>query len=248
MNDNKEYYYRYVSLKKLNHFLDTKSLYLSRIDKFEDNLEGIDDASILRKIISTKKADNPLIGNENIIEIRKFQNAILNQVKSDLINRQKQYFATCWFLSDHESMAMWDLYAKNAFLVRYQKNVFDNKINMINKRMFSFKSGLIDYVNFNDIGEHNGLDGTNEIDLFFRKSKAFENEKEYRIVVKKVSLMQNYYVIRDFYDSIDFEIFTSPRMNNLDFDIYKEYVQSKFNIEIKQSEIKDIIQFRENNF
>lgn len=55
MGRDNSYYYRYVSLKKLSHFLATKSLYLSRIDKFEDNLEGIDDDSLFKVSFSKKK-------------------------------------------------------------------------------------------------------------------------------------------------------------------------------------------------
>jgi hypothetical protein len=33
-----EFIYRYISIDKLCSFLDTKSLYLSRVDRFEDNL------------------------------------------------------------------------------------------------------------------------------------------------------------------------------------------------------------------
>ena len=35
-----KYVYRYISFEKLIHFLETNSLFFSRMDKFEDNLEA----------------------------------------------------------------------------------------------------------------------------------------------------------------------------------------------------------------
>jgi hypothetical protein len=38
---NQKYVYRYLTLEKLVDFLETGELYLTRLDKFEDNLENI---------------------------------------------------------------------------------------------------------------------------------------------------------------------------------------------------------------
>jgi hypothetical protein len=54
-----KYVYRYLTIDKLIDFLDTNSLYLSRLDTFEDNLENIEPYDIieLKFLISTKPVD-----------------------------------------------------------------------------------------------------------------------------------------------------------------------------------------------
>lgn len=145
-------------------------------------------------------------------------------------------------------MAMWDLYAKNGFLIRYDKDLFEEKIDELKKLNVSFTSRSVDYDNLNEIGFENGLKNANSIDLFFRKSKAFENENEFRLIKKMNSDIGKNFIIEHFFQIIDFEIFASPRMSSLDFAIYNKHFKNEYEVEIRQSEITDIIQLRENNF
>ncbi|WP_395655093.1 hypothetical protein [Flavobacterium sp.] len=54
-----KYVYRYLTIEKLIDFFDTNSIYLSRLDTFEDNLENIEpyDINEIKLLILTKPTD-----------------------------------------------------------------------------------------------------------------------------------------------------------------------------------------------
>ena len=64
---NEKYVYRYVTIEKLIDFLSTNSIYLSRLDTFEDNLENIEpyDINTLKILYLNKPED----ANTDIPEI-----------------------------------------------------------------------------------------------------------------------------------------------------------------------------------
>ena len=103
--------------------INSKTLFFSRADKFEDPFEG---AKGLKK--NKKKWDkhyldffeqaykNPPVGvdfNKSDSEIKKEAKRLLSQLDSGGMHDQKRTFINCWHENDFESEAMWKLYTKN---------------------------------------------------------------------------------------------------------------------------------------
>ncbi|RRJ86671.1 hypothetical protein EG240_16035 [Paenimyroides tangerinum] len=126
-----KYVYRYLTIDKLIDFLDTNSIYLARLDTFEDNLENIEPYDINElKFLTLSKPENanPEIFEqlwENIIEKSKIR---LNEIQEYLIEKQKKRFVSCWILSDVESFGMWDTYGKSGFVIRFEREYFQKII------------------------------------------------------------------------------------------------------------------------
>lgn len=89
---NQKYIYRYITLEKLVDFLKTNCLYLTRLDKFEDNLENIDPYDInelkFRQISKPNNA-NPEISDSTWKEIIKKNHSELKNIQQKLILQQK---------------------------------------------------------------------------------------------------------------------------------------------------------------
>ena len=92
-----KYVYRYLTIEKLVDFLETNSIYLARLDKFEDNLESIEpyDINVLKLRSETlKKPDdaNPKISDSqwngiiqnNINALRELQKTLDQKAKTQV--------------------------------------------------------------------------------------------------------------------------------------------------------------------
>jgi hypothetical protein len=61
-----KYVYRYLTIEKLVDFLETNSIYLSRLDKFEDNLENIEPYDINELKVRSETLSKPYDANPEI--------------------------------------------------------------------------------------------------------------------------------------------------------------------------------------
>jgi len=92
---------------------------------------------------------------------------------------RKQVFLNCWHQSEHESAAMWELYA--------QKNEGLAIVSTFNKLESSFTVaeghdihfGQINYIDYSDIKKPS----SDPIKPFAYKRKSFEHEKEVRAII-----------------------------------------------------------------
>lgn len=256
-----KYVFRYLTLEKLVDFLETGELFLSRLDKFEDNLENISPYEIYELKMRSGLIEKPQNANPNIPEhhwdklISDSRNSLI-QLQENLKMQQKYRFVSCWILSDVESFAMWDIYGKSGFAIRFEREYFQELIKIsipnqtgITKKIDLLVAGKVTYQNFDEI-----IFKEEESKLRFsvyRKHQSFEHEREYRIVafmneILDVSGLR--YKLPSLKD-IRFDIIANPRLDTFQFDKYKEII-SKFTTtqKLTESQLKIWLEFRGNDY
>ncbi|WP_111600032.1 hypothetical protein [Chitinophaga skermanii] len=163
--------WRYVDIHKFLSFLHNQSIMFSRMDTFEDVLEGMP----VRFLIAQKsrvKEDDPLL----LIKENRQHAAI-----------QQKHFVSCWFIGFRESTAMWNLYSnKDSVAIKLNpayllaaaaKSLVDIDAQM---PLSSAYSGKVQYV---DLVQINTEVAYNVKHVGLRKDVGFESEKEFRLVI-----------------------------------------------------------------
>ena len=89
--------WRYMSLEKFVNMLETKSLFFTRADKFEDPFEGFTPPALVE---SYRKSVKRVILDESFTEV-------LIKISE---NSRKYVMCNCWHQNEEESMAMWEKY------------------------------------------------------------------------------------------------------------------------------------------
>ena len=190
---------RYISLGKFIELLDSKSLHLSRIDRFEDKTEGEWFAHLV------KSADKAImLAQTNLKSMNQNENEYLPEDKNDanetnVLNEvsslKKRSYISSWFSSDYLSIAMWKLYGitDEGIAIRVKKDKIE-AIEELNKEYLKelgaeVLNSTVIYVD-DDAEEmckliNNNI--SNEKWLKFRnillKHKAYKFEEEYRMAV-----------------------------------------------------------------
>ena len=196
INDNEisqnKYLWRYMDLHKFLSFVLTKSIYLTRLDKFEDKREGITANQLLYKSIK-RKLDNypPFSAMSKFMTIDNL-GSTMNKIEDELKIIQKFNFANCWVLSDNssESVAMWNLYSKpNSIAIKIKYSDFKEKFSNVEVINYGLKEEVIcspvNYIDFHNDEIILKLLQENKIDPIFMKDISFSHEKEFRIVLKE---------------------------------------------------------------
>lgn len=150
--------WRYLDISKLESLLKDSALYFRRSDKFSDDHEGsYSDPAI---------ADRP----------RFFEGAEPHFIEKGLpeIHRTwaKCTYVNCWFIGDHESLAMWKLYGKVAI-----RSSISNLKKAI-KGEEEFCLGPVSYIDY----EKDMMSQANAFSPFFHKRKIYQHEAEFRIL------------------------------------------------------------------
>lgn len=250
-----KYLYRYVTIEKLIDFLSTNSIYLSRLDTFEDCFEGIQpyDINQLKFLYTEKPIDfNPEITEEMWTETINKSRKRYSDVQADLLSEQKKRFVSCWILSDVESFGMWDTYGKSGFAIRFDQKYFQKLIRESIKiqtgptnKLDLLVAGEVQYQNFDDmlVREKESLIKYS----VYRKHLSFKHESEYRLVGFS-NFLEDYLGIRFLLPNIEklnFEIIANPRLSTFQFQQYQNIISnySKKHLLIK-SDLKTWLEFR----
>lgn len=183
-----DYLWKFVSIEKFFSFVLNKKIYLTRLDKFEDALEGISldyvlfnkTKDLVKKTFS--KHLPPFIGIEfNASESDKFY--------EEFQKFQQSYFASCWFISQDnvESAAMWNLYsAPNSFAIKINYNKFKSNFTQFRfdpEIVTQILLGRVNYYNFQNPSELIEKKKSIKSPVFL-KDISYIHEKEFRIVAK----------------------------------------------------------------
>jgi hypothetical protein len=257
----KKYVYRYLTIEKLVDFLDTGELFLTRLDKFEDNLENIEPYDINELKFQSGLTEKPQNANPNIPEhqwdeLIKISRAGLVQIQKSLQEKQKHRFVSCWILNDVESFAMWDIYGKSGFAIRFERSYFQKLI----KDSIEIQKGKTDEIDLLVVGkvvyqnfDEMLLKEKESLLKFsvFRKHLSFNHESEYRIVgyMKEILDVPGLRFKLPNIEDLDFDIIANPRLDGFQFDKYKG-ILSKYSQKhpLTESELKIWLEFRNNNY
>ena len=143
-----------MTFAKFMSLLVKRSLWFSRIDKFDDPFEGkYPKETILRY------GPPPL--NDNI---------------TDVENARQWMYANCWYISDHESAAMWQLYSSSNEAIALQSTYELLHLNLPENSYV----GEIQYIDF----ERDFIDILNMFTPFMHKRLSFAHERELRALIE----------------------------------------------------------------
>jgi hypothetical protein len=251
-----KYIFRYVTIEKLIDFLTSNSIYLSRLDTFEDCFEGIQpiDLNKLRSLYTEKPHDaSNEISEEMWNEIIERDRKYFNELQFKIISDQKKRFVSCWILSDVESFGMWDTYGKSGFAIRFEHKDFQRLIReSINIQEYPTNiidllvAGEVQYQNFDTM-----LNNEKEYLIkysVFRKHLSFKHESEYRIVgfSDKLSDKTGVRFKLPNFEKLNFEIIANPRLSQFQIQQYQNIISnySKKHV-LSISELKTWLDFRD---
>ena len=164
--------WRYMSFEKFVSLLDTKSLFFTRADKFDDPFEGFMPPSVKEDYVHT-------IGDINTLE--KFRE-----------NWRKYIMCSCWHHAEEESMAMWDKYHLHNSGIAIKTTFGDFKNCLVEG--YEVFLGKIEYINHYEYPVPQNLDEMNMIySWYFYKRRTFEYEREFRAILADFSFLRDYF-------------------------------------------------------
>lgn len=191
LNDlNSAFLWRYVELGKLLDLLVNEHIYFTRLDKFEDGIEGITRKNVWIKEINRSTP----ITKENINKSfnESMQSQIIDEDKTrrleylkSLSDSQQTQFASCWYLGNRESLAMWKLYSRNdgvaiKFNARELVDTLRSAAECYTNSDFQiFLFGPVNYKNIWPFDPDEIFDGTFNA---LKKDKSYSHESEFRFI------------------------------------------------------------------
>ena len=164
--------WRYMDLTKFLDLILNRAIYLRRIDKFEDPYEGyISEA--YKSSLETR-----YISMQNEVKIDDTAKNSLYQTHLNGLKFLPIYtYASCWYLGDVESAAMWKLYGENNNCIAICSTVNDLKVTL---EEIGVKDGTVHLRKVKYIDEMFEFDINNVLQPMFEKRLSFSHENEFR--------------------------------------------------------------------
>ena len=152
--------WNFMSTEKFLSLITSCQLNLARVDQFDDPWEG----SITQGTADAINANWGVAAPQS-----------LDLLKQSLARFRKRAFASCWHMNDHESAAMWDLYARRNAGVAIRTSIKSLKNSLVcTEELF------VGRVNYKDYSAH--VVDMNMYSHILLKRKSFEHEQELRII------------------------------------------------------------------
>lgn len=172
--------WRYMSLTRFMNLLEHKKLWFSRLDKFEDPLEGtFTDVELehLRNLPVVPSPRGPEPVGESYLRLME-----LGRVS---------HYASCWREGKHESMAMWDIFGKLGVSVAIKSDIGRLKaaVGSCEKGVFL---GRVNYLPWEEMATY----PNNAILQCFRKDRSYDHEAEVRAVISALGNDPRYNLTR----------------------------------------------------
>ena len=225
-----QFLWKYLDIHKFISFLVNRELFFTRLDKFEDPIEGIR-TSLLRELNSSDKQ--------------------LDLDAPKIREMQTRNYVNCWFAGDRESMAMWNLYSNaDSVVIKVDFELLKKEIEK------SFKNNLrttpdlkifgksVTYLDLNPFDSNLPLQKISN--SAFKKDRCFEYEKEYRFLIKTSSAIpEEFHKIPINFEKLKLKVLAHPKIEeelwkfeNLKglIDLANRQLDTK--IEIDRSQIK----------
>lgn len=158
--------WRYYSTSKFLWVLQNQSLWLSRLDQFEDPFEGY---STLKNIERRAETLKDILGQEASV----VDELILSNYES---NRQMS-LVNCWSRGDADSPAMWNSFVEDGDGIAIQSKVKNLKSAITSDTGNEYYLGEVNYVDyFEDF-----IDSTNLFKFVMSKPNQYSFEREIRL-------------------------------------------------------------------
>ncbi len=230
---NDKFLWRYIDLHKLIDLLNKKQIYFTRFDHFEDGVEGLTGKGVSLKaftqgepITMTNVGPN-LTPEQKEITIRQDKNW-REMYLDEITGSQQTQFASCWFLGDRESLAMWKLYSrKEGVAIKFKaRQLIDTLVtaarNYTSSAFHIMYLGQVAYKNIwpfdpleNFDGQFNGLN----------KDRSYLHENEFRFVsvvpITEKAKHNNFTLPIGELNTFDFKIITNPFMEKYEMENLK---------------------------
>ncbi len=184
-----EFLWRYFDIHTLLNILNQKRIRFTRMDQFEDALEGIP-FETLEKFIKIKNVSTLNLACLTIEHNNKKANSSRLKIfgcNDNISKRQYIHYVSCWFKEQRESMAMWNLYSNSdgvALKITFGKLKEFLKPNSSESNIKDYFCGKVIYQDFRNQDPYsiNGIAKLKKVSL--RKDVSFSHEKEIRFVIK----------------------------------------------------------------
>ena len=163
--------WRYMDFTKFMSLVDTKKLFFTRPDKFEDPFEG---SWPKINVAAREFAPDDLEGESRDAYLKAMK--VLGEHNKGWLRFNA---VNCWHANEYESAAMWKLYLKSDEGIAIQSTYKRLKESILSEDdVFIGKVKYIDY-------ETEFIDANNQYGSLIHKRKSFEHEKEVRAVITK---------------------------------------------------------------
>lgn len=242
LNDlNDAFLWRYIELHKLLDLLVNEHIYFSRLDKFEDGIEGITGKNVSLKAINQSTP----ITKENINKrfTESMQSQIIEQDKTrrleylkSLSDSQQTQFASCWYIGNRESLAMWKLYSKSdGVAIKFHARELADTLkaaaeSYTNSDFDLFFLGPVNYKNIWPFDPHEKFDGKFNT---LKKDKSYSHESEFRFIsvtnIPSKGKYESFVLPIGKLPAYNLEIITNPFMIDYQKDNLKKFL-SKFGL------------------
>lgn len=163
--------WRYMDFTKFVSLIESRCLYFTRADKFDDPFEGS-----WPKMNIVERHINILGLSQDAQEAE----AHIASMKEISQNWPQFHAINCWHMNEHESAAMWTLYLKSDEGIAIQSTYRKLRESITDDEKIYL--GVVKYIDY----EKEWIDAANNfLSPFVHKRKSFEHEREVRALLTK---------------------------------------------------------------
>jgi hypothetical protein len=165
--------WRYMSLAKFLWMLQKNALYFSRSDLMGDPFEGHYSkiTAMSEEAFVAAQMTDPVFAEMGEAAHRRNFRDLISKVPKEKMG----LFVNCWHMNEHESLAMWKLYASQRESICIQ-STFSRLEQSLPHEAFL---GAVEYIDYNK----QYISVTNALNYIIHKRKSFEHERELRAVM-----------------------------------------------------------------
>jgi hypothetical protein len=243
ISDN-DFLWKYLDLYKFLYLVQTNKIYFSRLDKFDDPLEGLSDRIIYDKFFfdhtSTSEEPNSAIPLEQRLLNADRAKKGLKDIKEVASITQVSQYASCLYISHRESRAMWDLYSScDSVALRFEGKeligIIKNEAQKNTDTNYDYM--IVGNVHYRDLyPPDTTIHPMTEMPNMFsvnKKDSCYAHEKEFRFVVnrkKPDTKVIGFELDFPKMSTLSFNIITHPNMGNWKYIILRKLLE-KFSID-----------------
>jgi hypothetical protein len=154
-----------MDFTKLLSLLENRQLFFTRADQFEDPYEG-----------SYSRAGVELLRDPNMND--GFPINAVDKVIAGMDKMRKKIFISCWYVSEHESAAMWKLHLQSCEGVAIRSD-HNSLTEVLNKSSIMARTTLVKYIDY----DRTPIPFRNGFFPFVYKRMSFSHENELRIII-----------------------------------------------------------------